>query len=81
MFTYDETNVIFSRIELLKVTQWTCKEVIKIRTSYSSKDPRAEQMIKRNAIVAVAMIAGGRFRDGFDNLARSGDTSVFIRSF
>ena len=64
MFTNDETSVISSRIELLKVTQWTCKEVIKIRTSYNSQDPRAEQMIKQNAIVAVAMIAGGRFRDG-----------------
>ena len=42
MFTNDETSVISSRIELLKVTQSTCKEVIKIRTSYNSKDPRAE---------------------------------------
>lgn len=64
MFTNDETSVISSRIELLKVTQWTCKEVIKIRTAYNSKDPKAEQMIKRNTIVAVTMVADGRFRDG-----------------
>lgn len=44
MFTNDETSFISSRIKLLKVMQWTCKEIIKIRTAYDYTDPRAEQM-------------------------------------
>ena len=57
MFTNDETSVISSRIKLLKVMQWTCREIIKIRTSYDSRDQRAEQMTRLNE--TVAMIAGG----------------------